>query len=269
MNELFLRPDYSYELKCFNDKVFNWTRDYHMIFRNNETWLNTLLIIAGLFMDFSLIAGFLFWGFRFRSWRMAVSLSLTYIVRGLIQEIYVMGHHEEYLFRYPGFLALTVPYYKTHDYFYSGHVSSPLVVGVEFWKNKYRKIGLFCFFISFFESVMMILVRGHYSIDLYAGVIFSLYFCRISEPIAYYLDKYINAGIYDFEKTNEEKGVKELEETKNKQSSVKTDKKKGTKKGKKSKDKEEERSEGRLLSKLMRYYYYNYDDQRQEKIKMN
>lgn len=196
MNDVFVRKDFSYELKCFDDKVFNLTEPIHRFFSKNDFWLDFYLIISGFFMDIAFLLGFYYFATYFRTWRMLVTLLLLYIIRGNIQNIYLMGHPEGLLFRDPGIISLTVPYHHTHDYFFSGHVSMPTIIGMEFYKHRLPKHAIFCFFVSFFEMMMMIFLRGHYSIDLYAGIIVSLYLCRLSDSIVPYIDNLINGDAF-------------------------------------------------------------------------
>lgn len=200
LNMVFPREDFTYELECFDDKVFTMTAGVNNYFRENDLLLRAYLIIAGFLMDCAIVLGFYYFAVHFRTWRMAFNLAILYGVRGQIQELYVMGHPKGILFKDPGIISISVPYYDTHDYFFSGHVSLPTLIAVEFYKHKYNKLAFFCFFVSFFELIMMVFLRGHYSIDLYAGLIFSFYVCKISDYIIPYIDNFINADIYDHEK---------------------------------------------------------------------
>ena len=65
--------------------------------------------------------------------------------RFINQNFYLMTIPKESTFRYPGFPSLFVPYLATNDYFFSGHVSLPSVMGYEFYKNGYPKTSIFCF----------------------------------------------------------------------------------------------------------------------------
>ena len=49
-----------------------------------------------------------------------------------IQNIFLMRFPDGYAWDYPGFPSLTVPYPKTNDFFYSGHVGGALLAGLEY-----------------------------------------------------------------------------------------------------------------------------------------
>ena len=146
-------------------------------------------------MDIVICGGLIIMAISGKSYRLLVALVLLYGSRGIIQDYYSMPHHEEYLFIDPGVLSLTVPYFKSNDYFFSGHVSLPILMGIEFYKSGSKRLSLFCAFTAIYELIMMLLLRGHYSIDLYAALIFSFYFTRMAETLCKPLDKYINIWV--------------------------------------------------------------------------
>lgn len=178
------------EPDCINDTLFNFTTGVRSYLSSNKQFKNIIMITAGVFEDVSVVLGFLFFAFYFKSWRMGFSLVFCYSIRMCIQQIYLMKIPDDSLFEYPGFPSLVVPYYSTSDYFFSGHVSLPIIIAHEFWVDggKYRFIAYFEYLTAIFEAVMMIFVRGHYSIDLYAGIIFSLLSCKITDLYIGYID---------------------------------------------------------------------------------
>lgn len=192
-NQIYVTPDFNINLTCFNDNGFRLTENYNKWLKQPENllFLKSFLIIGGLLMDIVIIVGFLLQAIGGKSWRLPVALVLLYGSRGIIQNYYSMTHHDEYLFIDPGIMSITVPYFKSSDYFFSGHVSLPILLGIEFYKIGSKRFSLFCAFTMIYEFIMMLLLRGHYSIDLYAALIFSFYFSRMSETLCKPLDKYI------------------------------------------------------------------------------
>lgn len=66
-----------------------------------------------------------------------------------------------------------VPTGKTTDFFFSGHVGYCLISALEFHHLKWRRMQIFCILCTVFESAVMIVLRGHYTVDLIAGLIFA------------------------------------------------------------------------------------------------
>lgn len=178
---------------CFNDAVFNLTEGINNSFNNNLSLNNAIMIIGGLLEDLTVLSGFIFFCFGFKSWALLIALTFVYSFRIFIQKIYVMDFPVHTTFKDPGFPSLFVPYLPTTDFFFSGHVSLPTVVAFQFYFEGYKALSYFSFFAGFYQACMMIATRGHYSIDLFAGFIFSFYFCILTKILCV---KYIdNSGI--------------------------------------------------------------------------
>lgn len=92
-----------------------------------------------------------------------------------------MGRQEGFLFGYPGFWSVTVPYHDTNDFFFSGHVGTCFLIALEYRAAKWYKMHYFTIFIMLNQWAMMTLVRTHYFIDLIAGLIISHYVFIIAE----------------------------------------------------------------------------------------
>lgn len=182
-------------VKCFRDRLFEATAFFHNLMVASPTLQDIVMIVAGLAEDFAVILGCAFFVFKFKSMRVMMGLTAVYASRAVFQNIYLMEIPKESTFRYPGFISLFVPYFQSNDYFYSGHVSLPTVISYEFWKIKYYWTAVLVFHVGLLQLGMMLWVRGHYGIDMYAGFIFSFYFCQIANMNVHYVDKSI-IGLY-------------------------------------------------------------------------
>lgn len=191
------------EVTCFYDLGFKITTGLNQLMIDVPKLQDAIMIIAGLAEDFAVVLGMMFFTFKFESWRMLFSLFIVYFLRFINQNFYLMTIPKESTFRYPGFPSLFVPYLATNDYFFSGHVSLPSVMGYEFYKNGYPKTSIFCFCVALFQMFMMFCTRGHYSIDMYAGFIFSFYSCIVINKYIHLIDK----SKYSWRKENEISGI--------------------------------------------------------------
>ena len=90
------------------------------------------MIFCSLFMDITMVSGLVVFAVHGRTWRLPVSLAMFYGLRAIIQQLFLMRYPEGYLWNYPGFPSLVVPYGKTNDFFYSGHAGGGLVMTLEF-----------------------------------------------------------------------------------------------------------------------------------------
>lgn len=200
--------------ECLYDFTFEMSHGVYEYVRDHVPLRNAILILAGLFEDICVIVGLVFFAVYFKSWRLLFALASLYLSRAIIQQIYIMTIPKEMIFQYPGFPSLFVPYLPTNDFFFSGHVSLPTIIAHEFALDKrFNKIAYFAYFTAIFEALMMIIMRGHYGMDIFAGFIFSFYFIRITDMYIksidtskmgmFYIDKQSNEGEYN--KTDIEK----------------------------------------------------------------
>jgi hypothetical protein len=81
-----------------------------------------------------------------------------------------------------------VPYEHTRDFFFSGHCGGLTVVCCELITLRYRRIRILAIISLMYMANMLLVTKVHYSIDIVAGIIFALWFYRLSERITYYLD---------------------------------------------------------------------------------
>ena len=94
-----------------------------------------------------------------------------------------------YLWDWPGFPSIFVPYAKTNDFFYSGHVGSCVIVALEAQHMGYRWLKWFALFGVVVQFVLMVALRSHYFIDLVSGILFAHYFFIMSRTYVYHIDR--------------------------------------------------------------------------------
>lgn len=176
------------EVKCIDDKLFNLTKGMNNFFGKNSTYRRILLISSSLCIDFVIIFFAILWTKRGRSYRPVIAYMMFYTLRGITQNLFQMRYPDGYLWEYPGFPSLVISYLKTNDFFFSGHIGFPIIAAMEFYYFGYVNMYYFCLVSSAFEGMTMIFLRGHYGIDLMAGVIFAHYAFLISEKYSYILD---------------------------------------------------------------------------------
>ena len=176
------------EVSCIFDKTFILTKNLNDFFAKNLNYRNLLIIISSLFIDIVIIAFGLCWSIYGRSWRPILAYFLFYAFRYMTQNLFQMAYPDGYLWEYPGFPSIVVPYLKTNDFFFSGHVGFPLIAAFEFKDFKLNFLFVFCILASCFETITMIVLRGHYIVDLLAGVIFAHYSLLLSDKYKYIFD---------------------------------------------------------------------------------
>lgn len=151
-------------------------------------------------MDIMVLVSFYRFSFHGKSWRFPVAMFIFYMGRvfiqviqlfiliPILQHIFLIKYPKGYLWEFPGFYSLSVPYSKTNDFFYSGHLGCAVICMLEFWYTGWKKMAMFSILTALVQASLMTLLRGHYSIDLFAGIIFGHYFWMMADKYSFYLD---------------------------------------------------------------------------------
>ena len=130
---------------------------------------------------------FIFWVWG-GTLRIAGALALFYPVRNVIQTIFLMGRPKGFLWSYPGIHSLTVPYFDTNDFYFSGHVGSTTVFSSEYLAMKYYKMAAVIIFVVVDVWIALTFLRTHYIIDFLSGYAYARFVHRIGEKLSYYPD---------------------------------------------------------------------------------
>lgn len=99
-----------------------------------------------------------------------------------------MRYPDGYLWDFPNFYSVTVPYGKTNDFFFSGHIGCCVINFFEYKSQGWYKFAAFSFITMIFQFSLMIFLRGHYVIDLISGIVFGHYFWLLAEKYSYLID---------------------------------------------------------------------------------
>jgi hypothetical protein len=159
-----------------------------------------LLISSSIFLDIFMVCFSIVYVCKGNSWNPLVHMGLFYGLRGVvIQNIIIMQIYDTYIFEYPGFPSLIVPFFRAADFFYSGHSGCAVLLGLQLSDMGYSEMKYFGFILGIFEGMVLIVLRVHYSIDVIFGIIFSHYIYYISRYISKYLDMLYPMGEYNQE----------------------------------------------------------------------
>lgn len=102
-----------------------------------------------------------------------------------------MRYPEGYAWIYPGFPSLAVSYQHTSDFFFSGHVGVTSFLALENHYNRNYFLASVAAISTCFEFMVMIFLRGHYTVDLIFGIAVAHYLWIISGSLAPYIDALI------------------------------------------------------------------------------
>ena len=168
------------------DGLFLWTAAINRYLFEHPTAANALLIVSSGFID--LLGIFLLGKWIFGpSVRPFVGLVILLGLRQLMQALVALPAPENSIWHYPGFPSLLVTYDVANDYFFSGHTAIAVLGATELARIGKAWVTGLAVLIVVFEIATVIVLRAHYTMDVFTGAIAALYVAalvsRISPPI--------------------------------------------------------------------------------------
>ena len=163
------------ENKCYYDTIHNLMTPLNNFFRGSRAFSSFVLIFASVGLDIIFLFSFFAWAIYAVDWRYGVNVLLFYGIRYIMNESARFNVPNLLYFPYPGFPSIVTAYIVGSDFFFSGHCGFPIVNMLEFiWMKKFW-LAAFCAFASFVEIFMLLISKGHYTIDIIVGIAFSHY----------------------------------------------------------------------------------------------
>jgi hypothetical protein len=173
------------------DAVHNWTAGLNSYFLQNPGAANALLIVSSALIDalgFFLLARWLFGG----TVRPFFGLFLLMALRQLMQAICALPPPPNRIWHYPGFPSLLVTYQVANDFFFSGHTAIAVFGAIELSRLQRKWLTVMAVLIACFEVAIVLILRAHYTMDVFTGVIAALWVAHFAERIAPRLDRVIS-----------------------------------------------------------------------------
>ncbi len=173
-NNLFpVRIDPS--LTCYYDAIFSLTSGINNYLLESPNLRHSLLCFASLCLDSLIIISYIVWIFDWEDWILFLSIFLFYGIRSIVFALFQIRFPFNYAFDNPGFPSITVSYLITNDFFFSGHVGIPIILAKYYFYKKNNLMVCFSTVVCLVQTIMMVFLRGHYSIDMLYGVIVAYY----------------------------------------------------------------------------------------------
>ena len=189
------RPDGSQDdaagvLITRGDGLFHATASINELLHAHPRSANALLIASSAVIDVLgiwLIAASIFGS----TMRPFLGLLLVFALRQLTQSLCVLPPPEGMIWRSPGVPSLLVTYPVANDFFFSGHTAIAVFGATQLARlNRpgYLALGIF---VACFEIATVIVLRAHYTMDVFAGAITALWAAHVADQIAPELDGFL------------------------------------------------------------------------------
>jgi hypothetical protein len=170
------------------DALHNLTAGLNTYFAHHATAADAILILSSALIDalgFFLLGRWLFGG----TVRPFLGLFLLMALRQLLQAICALPPPPNMIWHYPGFPSLLVTYHVANDFFFSGHTAIAVFGAIELSRLRRNWLTAVAALIVIFEIATVLILRAHYTMDVFAGIVAALWIASLSERIAPPLDE--------------------------------------------------------------------------------
>jgi hypothetical protein len=179
-------PKVGYEVPL-TDGMHVFTARLHKRYATNEAAGNRLLIISSLVIDLLGIY-LLFTAIFGESIRPYLGLVMVFGLRQICQLLCPLPAPSGMVWRYPGVPAILVTYGTANDLFFSGHTAIAVYGAATLagdWGNWGLVLGVI---IAIFEAMTVLVLRAHYTMDVFTGIVCALWVYSLSGKLAPWAD---------------------------------------------------------------------------------
>jgi len=174
------------------DAVHNLTAGLNSYFSQDTGAANALLVVSSAFIDVLGLFLLARW-FVERSVRPFLGLVLLLALRQIMQAICALPAPPSMIWHYPGFPSLLVTYHVANDFFFSGHTAIAVFGALELARYHRKWLTFAAVLLVFFEVATVLILRAHYTFDVFTGIIAALWIAHISERLSPRLDRLLGA----------------------------------------------------------------------------
>ena len=176
------------------DGIHVLTRRIHQRYATNVAAGNRLLIISSLVIDVlgAYLIGSAIFGVSIRPY---LGLVMVFALRQICQMLCPLPAPAGMVWRYPGVPAVLVTYGTVNDLFFSGHTAIA-VYGAATLAGHFGLWGLALgLAIALFEAVTVLVLRAHYTMDVFTGIVCALWVYSLSGSLAPHVDRLIHGWV--------------------------------------------------------------------------
>jgi hypothetical protein len=165
------------------DGLHNLTAGLNAYLRQSPTAANALLIVSSALIDalgVFLLGSWVFAG-RLRPF---LGLLLLLGLRQVMQTLCALPAPPNMIWHYPGFPSLFVTYGVANDYFFSGHTGIAVFGAIELARLRPPRLLALAVIVVVFEIGAVLILRAHYTMDVFTGIVAALWVAQASEWLA-------------------------------------------------------------------------------------
>jgi len=165
------------------DRLHVATASANLYLHQHSSVADALLIVSSGMID--LLGIFLLgrWIFAGRV-RPFLGLVIVLGLRQLIEALVSLPAPPDAIWHYPGFPSLLVTYGVSNDYFFSGHTAIAVLAATEIARLGRRWLTVLALSIVVFEIATVLVLRAHYTMDVFTGVVTGLLAAHLADRLA-------------------------------------------------------------------------------------
>ncbi len=149
---------------------------------------NGLLVASSLIID--ALTLFLFgWSLLGKTIRPFLGLLILFALRQLCQGLVALPKPDGIIWWDPGFPSLFVTYSVANDFFFSGHTAMAVYGAIELARLGRRSLLAIAILLVVFQVSVVIVLRAHYTMDVFAGAVTALYVAGLAQWLAPFCDR--------------------------------------------------------------------------------
>lgn len=170
------------------DALHDLTAGVSFYFAHNSNAANALLIVSSALIDalgLFLLGSWLFGG----SVRPFLGLVLLMALRQFLQSLCSLPVPPGMIWHYPGFPSLLVTYHVANDFFFSAHTAITVFAALELSRLHRKWLTGAAILIVLFEVSTVIVLRAHYTMDVFTGILAAFWISPLSERLSPLLDQ--------------------------------------------------------------------------------
>jgi hypothetical protein len=172
------------------DALHTLTAGLNSFFYHSPAAANALLILSSALIDGLGIFLLLRWLFG-PSVRPFLGLVLLLGLRQIMQALCALPAPPNMIWHYPGFPSALVTYNVGNDFFFSGHTAIAVFGGIELARLGKRWLTIVAVGIVIFEIATVLVLRAHYTMDVFTGLLAALCVARICTIVSPRIDAWI------------------------------------------------------------------------------
>jgi hypothetical protein len=165
------------------DSLHAATAPANLYLHQHPAAANALLIVSSGLIDLLGISLLALWIFRADS-RPFVGLVIVLGLRQILQACVALPAPPDAIWHYPGFPSLLVTYGVANDYFFSGHTAIAVLGASELIRTGKRGLTIAGIAIVILEAATVLVLRAHYTMDVFTGLITGLYAAHLAAKIS-------------------------------------------------------------------------------------